>query len=214
MNLVLLGPPGAGKGTQADRVSKALGIPHLSSGDILRAERKAKTDLGREAQDYMDRGVLVPDHLILSMMMAHISKPDAARGFLSDGFPRTLPQAEGLDARLAERGRALDRVVNIEVPDEDVIGRLGGRANCPNCNRIYHDLFSPPASPGVCDDCGERLTRRRDDSPEVVRQRLRTYHEETSPLVDYYRNRGLLRQVSGLGDVEEVSARIREACAP
>ncbi len=214
MKLVLLGPPGAGKGTQAEKVSRALAIMHVSSGDILRAERKAKSDLGREAQDYMDRGVLVPDHLILSMMVEHIGRPEAARGFLLDGFPRTLAQAEGLDARLAERGRRLDRVVNIEVPDPEVIRRLSGRANCPKCNRIYHDSFSPPETPGVCDDCGERLTRRRDDSREVVGQRLRTYHEETMPLVAYYRDRGILRQVSGLGDVEDVSARIREACGP
>ncbi|MCG8406425.1 MAG: adenylate kinase [Phycisphaerales bacterium] len=212
MNLVLLGPPGAGKGTQAVRISKAFGLVHLSSGDILRAERKAKTELGAKAQDYMDRGVLVPDDLILSMMMDHIGRPEAANGFLLDGFPRTLAQAEGLDARLAEKDRKIETVINIEVDDAAVTRRLTGRSTCPKCGRIYHEEFSPPVKAGICDDCGEALTRRKDDSLEVVGQRLKTYHEETKPLIAYYQNGGLLKRVSGEGSVDDVTAAIQEAC--
>ena len=158
MRLVLLGPPGAGKGTQAVRIAEAFGLVHLSSGDILRAERKAKTDLGRKAQDYMDRGALVPDDLILSMMMDHISRPAAAKGVLLDGFPRTVVQAEGLDARLAAKGWKLDAVISMEVDDADVTKRLTGRWSCPQDGRIYHEVFSAPRKPGTCDDCGWALT--------------------------------------------------------
>jgi adenylate kinase len=212
MNLVLLGPPGAGKGTQAARVAGAFGLVHLSSGDILRAERKAQTALGRQAQDYMDRGVLVPDDLILSMMMDRVARPEAASGFLLDGFPRTLAQAEGLDRRLESAGRRLDRVVNIEVDDAEVIRRLTGRWSCPTDGRIYHEVFSPPRRAGHCDDCGTALSRRKDDEPAVVGQRLRTYHEETRPLEDYYRRRGVLRSVNGAAGMEQVTAAIEEAC--
>lgn len=208
MNLVLLGPPGAGKGTQAVRVCEAFSLVHLSSGDILRAEWRAKTDLGRQAQDYMDRGVLVPDDLILKMMMDHISRPEAAAGFLLDGFPRTVVQAEGLDARLAEGGLRLEAVVNLEVDDGIVARRLTGRWSCPRDDRIYHEEFSPPVKAGVCDDCGDRLTRRKDDEPAVVARRLQTYHEETEPLVAYYRDRGVLVSVDGSGSADEVTALI------
>lgn len=212
MSLVLLGPPGAGKGTQAARISQALGLVHLSSGDILRAEGKASSELGRQAKDYMDRGVLVPDDLILSMMMDHIRRPDAAKGFLLDGFPRTLAQAQGLDARLAEWGRTLDVVISIEVDDALAIKRLTGRMSCPKCGRIYHETFSPPAQPGRCDVCGEALIRRKDDSPEVVGQRLKTYHQETQPLIAYYQEKGVLRPVCGAGGVDEVTAAISKEC--
>lgn len=212
MNVVLLGPPGAGKGTQATKISREFGLVHLSSGDILRAERKAKTALGRQAQDYMDRGALVPDDLILSMMMDHIARPDATNGFLLDGFPRTLAQAEGLDARLAESGRPLDVVVNMEVDDADVTRRLTGRWSCPTDGRIYQEMYSPPKAAGVCDDCGSRLTRRQDDEPEVVTQRLSTYHQQTKPLVDYYSHRGLLKRVDASGTVEDVGAAMVRAC--
>lgn len=212
MRLVLLGPPGAGKGTQAVRIAKAFGLLHLSSGDILRAERKAKTELGRKAQDYMDRGVLVPDDLILSMMMDHIARPGAAQGALLDGFPRTVAQAEGLDTRLAARGWKLDAVVNMEVDDADVTRRLTGRWSCPQDGRIYHEQFSPPARKGICDDCGAQLTLRKDDEPTVVRQRLETYHAETEPLVAYYRGRSILKSVDAGGSVDQVTAAIKEAC--
>jgi adenylate kinase len=212
VRIVLLGPPGAGKGTQAVRIAEAFGLVHLSSGDILRAERKAKTELGRKAQDYMDRGVLVPDDLILSMMMDHISRPAAAKGVLLDGFPRTVVQAEGLDARLAGRSWKLDAVVNMEVDDGDVTRRLTGRWSCPADGRIYHEQFSPPAKAGICDDCGTGLSRRKDDEPTVVRQRLETYHAETEPLAAYYRGKGILKSVDASGSVDQVTAAIKEAC--
>lgn len=212
MRIVLLGPPGAGKGTQAVRLAETFGLVHLSSGDILRAERKAKTELGRQAQDYMDRGVLVPDDLILAMMMDHIARSTATSGFLLDGFPRTVVQAEGLDKRLADRGWKLDAVVNMEVDDGEVTKRLTGRWSCPQDGRIYHEQFSPPAKAGVCDDCGTKLTRRKDDDPTVVRQRLQTYHAETEPLVAYYRTSGILRSVDAAGSVDEVTAAIGKSC--
>jgi len=211
VRLVLLGPPGAGKGTQAARIAEAFSLVHLSSGDILRAERKAKSELGRQAQDYMDRGVLVPDDLILSMMMDHISR-SGEKGFLLDGFPRTVVQAEGLDKRLIAKGMRLDAVINMNVNDEEVTKRLTGRWSCPKDGRIYHEQFSPPAKAGVCDDCGTALTRRKDDDPTVVRQRLQTYHAETKPLVEYYRARSILRSVDAAGEVDEVTSAIKRAC--
>ncbi len=213
MNLVLLGPPGAGKGTQAARASKMFDLVHLSSGDILRAERKAESELGRQAQDFMDRGVLVPDDLILSMMMDHIGRRQTTSGFLLDGFPRTLAQAKGLDERLAAKGQKLDAVVSIEVADDAVVRRLTGRATCSDCGRIYHVEFAPPSKADYCDDCNVALTHRKDDNPDVVVQRLRTYHEETKPLIAYYRQRGVLRPVAGEGTPETVSASIKRACS-
>lgn len=212
MNLVLLGPPGAGKGTQAARISSAFGLVHLSSGDILRAERKAKTELGRKAQNNMDRGVLVPDDLILAMMMDHIGRPDAAKGFLLDGFPRTVPQAKGLDERLAATDRSIDAVISMVVDDAEVTRRLTGRWSCPKDGKIYHEMFSPPRRTGVCDECGTALTRRKDDEPSVVAQRLRTYHDETEPLVEYYEKRGVLRTVDAGADVDQVTASIQKVC--
>ncbi len=212
MNLVLLGPPGAGKGTQATRICQEFSLQHLSSGDILRAERKAMTDLGRQAQDYMDRGVLVPDDLILSMMMDHIGRPGAGSGFLLDGFPRTEVQARGLDDRLAAAGRRIDHVIDIQVSDEEVARRITGRWSCAKDGRVYHETFSPPKQVGVCDDCGEKLIRRKDDEPEVVRQRLRTYHEQTAPLASYYRRKGLLRPVDGELGADRVFAEICRIC--
>ena len=212
MNLVLLGPPGAGKGTQAVRVASSCSLVHLSSGDILRAERKANTGLGRQAQDYMDRGALVPDDLILSMMMDHIAKPPACDGFLLDGFPRTVVQAKGLDERLAARSLKLDAVVNMRVDDGEVTKRLTGRWSCPQDGHIYHEVFSPPAKSGVCDDCGSALTRRKDDTPDVVGQRLVTYHKETEPLAAYYLERGILKEIEAGGAVDQVAAAITEVC--
>ena len=212
MNLVLLGPPGAGKGTQAARISEAFGLVHLSSGDILRAERKAKSELGSKAQDYMDRGVLVPDDLILSMMMEHIGRTEKGGGFLLDGFPRTLPQAEQLDQRLLAKGRKIDKVVNIAVDDSEVTRRMTGRWSCPQDARVYHEMFSPPGKAGICDACGTKLVRRKDDEPEVVRQRLKTYHDETKPLEVYYDRRGFLRSVDGGRTVDEVTAAIKKGC--
>ena len=212
MNLILLGPPGAGKGTQAVRIASDFGLLHLSSGDILRAERKAKTDLGRKAQDYMDRGVLVPDDLILAMMMEHIARPEASNGFLLDGFPRTVVQAEGLDRALASQGRRIDNVVNMEVDDAEVTRRLTGRWYCPTDGQVYHEVFNPPAKASRCNACSGELVRRKDDEPAVVEQRLRTYHAETKPLIDYYQKCGILRSVSGTDSMDGVTASIREVC--
>lgn len=212
MNLILLGPPGAGKGTQAVKIAEAFNLVHLSSGDILRAERKNQTELGRQAQEYMDKGVLVPDDLILSMMIGQIGRIEAGRGFLLDGFPRTLAQAEGLDQRLEAAGRRIDRVVNIVLSDEIVTKRLTGRWSCPQDGRVYHEMFSPPRTAGVCDACGASLTRRKDDEPSVVAQRLRTYHEETRPLEAYYSRRGLIVSVDGSAEVSVVTDAIRKVC--
>lgn len=212
MNLVLLGPPGAGKGTQAVRIARECNLSHLSSGDILREERKSKTELGQAAQEYMDRGDLVPDNLIIEMMMDRIANLRGFDGFLLDGFPRTRVQSEGLDSRLKAAGESLDAVISIEVDEDRLVERLTGRLYCPSCGRTYHLTFSPPARAGICDHCGDALIRRKDDSPEVVRQRLATYKEQTRPLVAYYGDRGLLRTVSGVGEIDTVTQRIKEAC--
>lgn len=212
MNLVMLGPPGAGKGTQAKRIAEAFGLLHLSSGDILRAERKAGTELGQQAQEYMDAGKLVPDDLIVSMMVEHISKPEASKGVLLDGFPRTAPQAEALDKSLAEVGKQIDLVIDLVVPDDEVAGRLTGRRSCPVCGAVYHVTFNPPKQADQCDrTCGPLVTRP-DDTDEVVRQRLSTYHEQTAPLAAYYRDKGVLVEVDGSKSVDEVTAAVRTAC--
>ncbi len=213
MNLILLGPPGAGKGTQAKRVAEAFGLRHLSSGDILRAERKAGTELGKQAQSYMDSGALVPDELVVAMMVEHILAPEAGVGVLLDGFPRTRPQAEVLDEKLSSAGeQRIDLVIDLAVDDEDVAGRLMGRRSCAKCGAVYHVRFSPPKEEGACDNgCGE-LVIRPDDTEEVVRQRLKTYHDQTAPLTAYYRQKGVLREVDGSKSVDEVSEAVKAVC--
>jgi len=212
MNVILLGPPGAGKGTQAKRTAAAFGLKHLSSGDILRAERKAGTELGRKAQSYMDRGALVPDELVVAMMADHIARPDAAKGVLLDGFPRTRAQAEALDRELARMGNRIDLVIDLAVPDDDVAGRLTGRRSCPKCGAVYHIRFHPPKTDGMCDGGCGALVVREDDKEAVVRQRLKTYHEQTEPLIAYYREKGLLRQVDGSRSVDQVGAAVDALC--
>jgi len=212
VRLVLLGPPGAGKGTQSSRLAAELKIVHLSSGDILRAERKAQTKLGRLAQTYMDKGVLVPDDVILRMMIGRITAPEARAGFVLDGFPRTIPQAEGLDARLAEVNQPVEKVIDIVVDDTVVTRRLTGRWTCPTDGNVYHEAFSPAKRPGKCDACGTALVRRKDDEPAVVSQRLATYHAETRPLIDYYRSRGVLVPIDGNAEIDEVYGRILATC--
>jgi len=212
VRLVLLGPPGAGKGTQSSRLANELAVTHLSSGDILRAERQAQTDLGKLAQRFMDDGKLVPDDVILRMMISRITAPEARAGYVLDGFPRTIPQAEGLDARLTEIGRPIERAINIVVSDAIVTQRLTGRWTCPKDGRVYHEVYSPAKRPGSCDSCGTALVRRKDDEPQVVSHRLATYHAETRPLIDYYRNRGVLVAIDGNAEIDEVFARIVAKC--
>ncbi|HHX40386.1 MAG TPA: adenylate kinase [Armatimonadetes bacterium] len=204
MRLVLLGAPGAGKGTLAKQLSKALGVVHISTGDIFREEVAAGTELGKKAKSYMDRGALVPDEVVIGMVKQRLSRPDVNAGFILDGFPRTAPQAEALDRVLEESSRPLDAVLDIVVPEETVVRRLSGRRVCRGCGAIYHVDTMPTKQEGVCDKCGGEVYQRDDDQPEAIRHRLRVYAEATAPLTDYYRTKGLLRPVDGTGTPEEV----------
>ncbi|MEW6778051.1 MAG: adenylate kinase [Bdellovibrionota bacterium] len=211
--LILMGPPGAGKGTQAKRMVSALGVPQISTGDILRAAVKAQTPLGVKAKGFMDRGELVPDEVIIGVVEERLRAEDACGGFLLDGFPRTIAQAEALGDCLKRNGRSILRVVNLEVPDRDVVERIAGRRICKKCGAEYHVKFFPPKKAGVCDKCGGETYQRDDDREAVVQKRLSVYHAQTQPLLDYYKGRGLLRSVSGIGSLEEVGRRINEAIA-
>lgn len=211
MNLVFLGPPGAGKGTQAERISGIYGIAHISTGDIFRENIKRGTELGRRAKEYMDRGELVPDEVVIGIVREALADEKCALGFLLDGFPRTVAQAEALEAMLREIGRPLDRVVNLSVPDEVVVERLTARRTCRDCGRNYHLVFNPPKVEGVCDACGGELFQREDDREETVRARLEEYRRKTEPLIDYYRERGLLVEVAGDGGMDEVTRAIQVA---
>ena len=210
MRVVLLGPPGAGKGTQAQRVADTLSVSRVSSGDLFREHRKRDTELGRKVGAYMDRGALVPDKLTIDMVMDWIEDPDRRRGFVLDGFPRTLAQAAALDARLGER-EAIDSVLYMDVSTEELTRRLTGRLLCRECQSPYHESFSPPANKGECDDCEGELYRREDDLPDAVRYRIQVYRQETQPLVTYYRERGNLREVNGEGSMEEVADALARA---
>jgi adenylate kinase len=212
-NLVLLGPPGSGKGTQGERLQEDLRLPYYATGDILRAAVRDKTELGRSAKEYMDRGDLVPDEVIVGVIAERIDSAEAADGFLLDGFPRTTPQAEALDAKLGELGRAVTAVLLIDVDDEEVVRRLGGRRTCAENGHVFHVEFNPPEREGVCDIDGSELIVRDDDEPEVIRKRLRTYHEKTEPLVDYYDQRSVLRRVEGTAAPDEVGEEIRRTLA-
>lgn len=214
MNLVLLGPPGAGKGTQAARIARTFALAHLSSGDILRAEVRGGSDLGRQAQSFMNAGTLVPDGLILDMMAVHMGTPGASGGFLLDGFPRTVAQAEGLDRKIGLLGRRVDHVIHLVVPDGELESRLTGRRSCPACNAVFHVANNPPKQADVCDQCGTMLVQRPDDQAAVVRTRLATYHELTGPLVTYYRGKGVLADVDGSQAPDRVTAAIEAICAP
>lgn len=209
MNLILLGPPGAGKGTQAVRLAEAFELQHLSSGDVLRAERKSGTELGKRVTQYMDSGALVPDGIIVEVILARVLKPTRPAGVLLDGFPRTLAQAEALDKALTQAGKKVDLVVNLVVPDEPIVDRITGRRVCPTCGSVYHVKSLPPQKPGVCDKDGVALIHRTDDSAEVVQQRLQAYHAQTEPLETYYRGKGLMVEVDGTADVEVVFERVR-----
>jgi len=209
--LVLLGPPMSGKGTQAARLSRALGIPQISSGDLFRDNIKNKTPLGQEAKTYMDRGDLVPDEITIGMVAERLARPDAARGALLDGFPRTITQAEELDRILKELDASLTGVLSISVPAEELVKRASGRRICRSCGKSYHLAFNPPAEEGVCDVDGGELYQRDDDLPDTVRQRLDVYQGQTSPLVDYYQKRGNLREINGDQPIDKVAADIAES---
>ncbi|MGN0838314.1 MAG: adenylate kinase [Pyramidobacter sp.] len=196
MRIILVGPPGAGKGTQAEKIVAKYGVAHISTGDILRANVKAGTELGRKAKTYMDAGSLVPDEVIVGMMRGRLAEDDCSRGFILDGFPRTVPQAEALTALLKEMGIRLDGVILLDVDDETVVQRLCGRRMCRKCGKIFHVTFNPSARGNVCDACGGELYQRDDDKEEVIRHRLSVYHSQTAPLVDYYDRAGLLIRVN------------------
>ncbi len=204
MYLVMLGPPGAGKGTQADLLSREYDIPHVSTGDMLRSAVADETKLGEKAQEYMDRGELVPDDVVIGITRQRLVAPDVDDGFVLDGFPRTVEQARRLDSILQEMGTVLDLVINLEVPESELIRRMTGRRICPLCGRNYHLVFNAPRSLGVCDECGSDLIQREDDEESVVSQRLKVYRETSEPLTDYYEDKGLLVNVDGRGTVEQV----------
>lgn len=210
MKIVMLGAPGAGKGTQAKMIAEKYGIPHVSTGDIFRANIKNGTALGMEAKTYMDQGRLVPDELTVKILLDRVAQPDCANGYVLDGFPRTIPQAEVLDEALQGQGEKLDWAVNVDVPDENIVRRMSGRRACLKCGATYHIEHIPPKKEGVCDACESELVLRDDDRPETVQNRLKVYHEQTQPLIDFYTGKGILRSVDGTRDMRDVFAAITE----
>ncbi len=213
MRIAFLGPPGAGKGTQARELAREWGVPHVATGDMLRDAAAAGTPLGREAKGYMDKGALVPDDVIIRMIAERLRRPDAGRGFLLDGFPRTIAQAEGLEHLLKDLGQPLERVVYFDVSEPELLRRLTGRRVCRACQTAFHLVSAPPAKAGVCDRCGGQLYQREDDSEATVRHRLGVYARQTAPLLDWYRGRGLLVSVPGEGPIETIRGAIRGAAA-
>lgn len=204
MKIIMLGAPGAGKGTQAKMIAEKYGLPHISTGDIFRANIKEGTELGKEAKTYMDKGQLVPDELTVRILLDRVAKDDCKNGYVLDGFPRTIPQAEVLDKALTERNDKIDYAINVEVPDENIINRMSGRRACLGCGATYHIVHIPPKQEGVCDKCGQNLVLRDDDKPETVKNRLQVYHEQTQPLIDFYEKKGVLRTVDGTVDMQDV----------
>jgi len=208
MNIIFLGPPGAGKGTQAKVLVEKYGIPQISTGDMLREHVAKGTELGLKAKEYMEKGQLVPDEIILSMVKERLSQDDAQKGFILDGFPRTVAQAEALDKLLEEMGKKIEYVLALIVPDEELVTRLTGRRTCKNCGMMYHIKFKPPKVEGKCDVCGGELYQRPDDNEETVRNRLKVYHEQTAPLIEYYRKKGVLFEVDGNKSIEEITQQL------
>ena len=204
MKIIMLGAPGAGKGTQAKKIAEKYQIPHISTGDIFRANIKGGTELGMKAKTFMDQGMLVPDEITIGMLMDRIGQEDCINGYVLDGFPRTIPQAESLTKALAERGEKVDYAINVDVPDENIINRMSGRRACLGCGATYHITFNPPVKEGICDTCGQELVLRDDDRPETVKKRLDVYHQQTQPLIDYYKNAEVLAEVDGTQPMDAV----------
>ncbi len=204
MKIIMLGAPGAGKGTQAKRIAEKYSIPHISTGDIFRANIKNGTELGKKAKEYMDQGLLVPDELTCDLVMDRIQQDDCKNGFVLDGFPRTIPQAEALDKALEKIGQKMDFAIDVDVPDENIVNRMGGRRACLSCGATYHVEFNPTKEEGICDACGAQTVLRDDDKPETVQKRLHVYHDQTQPLIDYYKKQEILRSVDGTQSMEAV----------
>lgn len=204
MKIIMLGAPGAGKGTQAKKLAAKYGIPHISTGDIFRANIKNGTELGKKAKVYMDQGLLVPDELVVDLVVDRFKESDCEKGYVLDGFPRTIPQAKALDEALSKNNDAVEFAIDVDVVDAKIISRMSGRRACVNCGATYHVETIPPKQEGICDVCGANLILRDDDQPETVKKRLQVYHEQTQPLIDYYQGKGILRSVDGTRDLEEV----------
>lgn len=204
MKIIMLGAPGAGKGTQAKKIAAKYGIPHISTGDIFRANIKGGTELGMKAKTFMDQGMLVPDEITIGMLMDRIHEEDCKNGYVLDGFPRTIPQAESLTEALKGMGEAIDYAVNVDVPDENIVKRMSGRRACLKCGATFHIEHIPPKQEGICDSCGSQLVLRDDDRQETVQNRLKVYHDQTQPLIDYYEKKGILKSVDGTVDMQDV----------
>lgn len=210
MKVIMLGAPGAGKGTQAKQIADKYSIPHISTGDIFRANIKNGTELGKKAKTFMDQGLLVPDELVVELVADRIQQDDCKNGFVLDGFPRTIPQAEALDAALAKINEKMDYAIDVDVPDENIITRMSGRRACLNCGATYHIVSIPTKVEGICDRCGSLVVLRDDDKPETVKKRLEVYHEQTQPLIDYYKKKDILKTVNGVQPMEDVFKAIVE----
>lgn len=210
MKLIMLGAPGAGKGTQAKKIAEKYNIPHISTGDIFRANIKNGTELGKKAKTFMDQGLLVPDELVVDLVVDRVGQEDCANGYVLDGFPRTIPQAEALDRALSTLGEKVDYAINVEVPDGNIVTRMSGRRACVGCGATYHIVYAPTKVESVCDTCQGELILRDDDKPETVQKRLDVYHEQTQPLIEYYSNKGILREVDGTVDINDVFTAITQ----
>ncbi|MFV0464438.1 MAG: adenylate kinase [Lachnospiraceae bacterium] len=208
MKIIMLGAPGAGKGTQAKRIADKYSIPHISTGDIFRANIKNGTELGTKAKTYMDQGLLVPDELVVELVADRIIAEDCANGFVLDGFPRTIPQAKALDAALEKLGQKMDFAIDVDVPDSVIVDRMAGRRACLNCGATYHLVTLPPKVEGICDVCGSEIVLREDDKPETVKKRLEVYHDQTQPLIDYYSKQGILKSVDGTQEINSIFSQI------
>ncbi len=210
MKIIMLGAPGAGKGTQAKMIAEKYSVPHVSTGDIFRANIKNGTELGKQAKEYMDKGQLVPDELTVKILLDRVAQDDCKNGYVLDGFPRTIPQAEVLDEALTKLSESIDYAINVDVPDENIVKRMGGRRACVTCGATYHIEHVPPKKEGICDKCGSELILRDDDKPETVQKRLSVYHEQTQPLIEYYTGKGILKTVDGTVDMMDVFAAITD----